>query len=70
MGGLLAYTVSALNSMNVFGRQIQFLLEFPIPPVYVLWGLVIGAGVGFVGSLIPAWNAPKVKVSDVFSKVT
>ena len=70
VGGLLAYTVSALNSMNVFGRQIQFLLEFPIPPVYVLWGLVIGAGVGFVGSLIPAWNAPKVKVSDVFSKVT
>jgi putative ABC transport system permease protein len=71
IGGSLAYSVSALNALDMLpGKQIQFLLEFPIPPVYVLWGLAMGAGVGFVGSVVPAWGAPKVKVSDVFSKIT
>jgi putative ABC transport system permease protein len=71
VGGTSAYAISALNYADVLpGPQVQFLLEFPIPARYMLWGVVIGAGVGFVGSIIPAWGAPKVKVSDVFSKIT
>jgi hypothetical protein len=29
----------------------------------------MGAFVGFTGSIVPAWNARKVRVSDVFAKI-
>jgi hypothetical protein len=50
--------------------SVQFLLTCPIPLSFVTDGFLMGAGVGFLGSIVPAWNAPKVRVVDVFSKVT
>jgi hypothetical protein len=35
----------------------------------LLYGPLIGIGVGIIGSLIPSWNARKVKVSEVFAQV-
>ena len=31
--------------------------------------LVLGIVVGFLGSVIPAWNARNIKVTEVFSKI-
>jgi putative ABC transport system permease protein len=42
---------------------------FPIRADALLWGVPLGALVGFAGSVIPAWNARGVKVSDVFAKI-
>ncbi len=42
---------------------------FPIGADALLWGVPLGALVGFAGSVIPAWNARGVKVSDVFAKI-
>lgn len=40
-----------------------------IPVQAIWWGLAIGSGTAFVGSLIPAWSARSVRVADVFSKI-
>jgi putative ABC transport system permease protein len=48
----------------------QLFALFPIRPETLLWGVPLGALVGFAGSVAPAWNARGVKVSDVFAKVT
>jgi putative ABC transport system permease protein len=42
---------------------------FPIRADALLWGVALGALVGFAGSVVPAWNARGVKVSDVFAKI-
>jgi putative ABC transport system permease protein len=42
---------------------------FPIRAESVPWGLALGALVGFASSVVPAWNARGVKVSDVFAKI-
>lgn len=47
----------------------NFLSLFPVRADAVAWGFLLGAAVGFIGSAIPAWNARKVKVSDVFARI-
>ncbi|MBI1348425.1 FtsX-like permease family protein [bacterium] len=47
----------------------KFLLQFPVPWSAAIWGMLIGAGVGLTGSVIPASSAKSVKVSDVFSRI-
>jgi putative ABC transport system permease protein len=45
---------------------------FPIFDIYadaIWWGLLFGGFTAFAGSIVPAWSARTVKVSDVFSKV-
>jgi putative ABC transport system permease protein len=46
----------------------NFLL-FPVQPLSLLWGTLLGAGVGLAGSIVPAWAARRVQVSDVFAKI-
>ena len=65
--GLTLYFVN--NVMGGLKLPIAFFQAFTIPTEAVLWGLAIGVGTALVGSLIPAWNARRVRVSDVFSKV-
>jgi putative ABC transport system permease protein len=48
---------------------IAFFPSFMIPAEAWLWGLSIGAGTALAGSLLPAWSARSVKVSEVFSKI-
>lgn len=40
-----------------------------IPSQAVWWGLAVGTGTAFAGSLVPAWSAKSVRVADVFSKI-
>jgi putative ABC transport system permease protein len=70
VGATLTYLVSWLNSHELLPFDIPFLVMFPVPPVFIPYGFLLGATVGFLGSVVPAWNAPKVKVVDVFSKVS
>jgi putative ABC transport system permease protein len=48
---------------------IAFFQAFEIPIEALGWGLAIGVGTALVGSVVPALNARRVRVSDVFSKV-
>jgi putative ABC transport system permease protein len=49
--------------------RIGFFPVFRIPESALMWGLAIGALTAFSGSIVPAWTARSVKVSEVFSKV-
>jgi putative ABC transport system permease protein len=42
---------------------------FDIYPDAIWWGLVFGAATALAGSILPAWSARTVRVSEVFSKV-
>lgn len=48
---------------------IAFFGKFFINDAAPWWGLGIGAMTALAGSLVPAWSARSVKVSEVFSKV-
>ena len=50
--------------------RIGFFPVFRIPEAAMMWGLAIGTLTSFIGSVVPAWTAREVKVSEVFSKVT
>jgi putative ABC transport system permease protein len=49
--------------------RVGFFPVFRIPDEAILWGLAIGAGTAFLGSILPAVSARSVKVSEVFSRV-
>lgn len=71
LGGVLgagfAYTLTLLNRFDYLPTRIDFLVQFPVAPHYILHGLLVGAAVGFLGSIVPAWHAQKVKVIEAFS---
>jgi putative ABC transport system permease protein len=48
---------------------IAFFPKFAISAWAPWWGVAIGAGAAMLGSMLPAWNACRVKVSDVFARV-
>jgi putative ABC transport system permease protein len=48
---------------------IAFFPAFRIPDQALLWGPVLGGMTALLGSLLPAWSARTVKVSEVFSKI-
>ena len=48
---------------------IAFFPTFVVPGEALRWGVTVGAVTSFVGSIIPAWTARSVKVSEVFAKV-
>ncbi len=49
---------------------IAFFPAFFIPAQALLWGPALGGVTAFAGSVLPAWAARSVKVSEVFSKVS
>jgi putative ABC transport system permease protein len=68
----LAWTVSELVGRGILSANevTGFLLTFPIPDRALIFGTVLGMGIGLAGSIIPAWSARSVKVSDVFAKIS
>src|SRR5205085_9727112 len=48
---------------------IAFFPAFLIPSDALWWGPLIGGATAFAGSILPAWNASRVKVTEVFSRV-
>lgn len=74
--GVLAGVISAGTTWFVVNRwmggisfPIAFFPVFFIPINALWWGLAIGTLTSLAGSIMPAWSARTVKVSDVFSKV-
>jgi len=57
------------NVMGGFKFPIAFFPSFMIPLDALWWGPMLGATTAFAGSIVPAWSARSVKVSEVFSKV-
>jgi len=71
IGTTLAWACSAtaLSGLLPPSSFTRLFYLFPIPIVAIPWGMLVGALVGFAGSMIPAWNARSIKVSDVFAKI-
>jgi putative ABC transport system permease protein len=42
---------------------------YPVPLDALWWGPVVGGGAALLGSLVPAWSARTVRVSEVFAKI-
>jgi len=70
-GASLAWLCSTLAVHGVVPstNATRIFVMFPIRLEMILWGALMGTFVGFAGSVLPAWNARKVKVSDVFAKI-
>lgn len=71
--GLLSSLGTYVLINNVLGGvkfPIAFFGAFYIPTDALWWGVAIGLGTSFVGSIIPAWSTRYVRVVDVFSKIT
>lgn len=73
IGSGLFSAVATLVTINyVLGGikfPIAFFGAFYIPPEAILWGVTVGLVTAWIGSIVPAWSAQKVKVSEVFAKV-
>lgn len=54
---------------KTIGVKISFFDTFHSPMEIVIYGPLLGILVGLIGAALPAWNARKVKVSEVFAKV-
>jgi len=48
---------------------IGFFPAFRIPKVALWWGPLTGGAAALAGSIVPAWSARAIKVSEVFSKL-
>lgn len=67
LGAAGAYGFCQANAAGLLPTKILFLVQFAITPPYIVYGAIVGALVGFFGSVIPAWNTRKVQVATVFS---
>lgn len=74
--GLGAGLLSAATTWYVVNKvwvgikfPIAFFPAFFIPLDALWWGVMVGGVAALAGSLIPAWSARSVKVSDVFARV-
>jgi len=55
--------------MGGFPFQIAFFPKFDIYVDSLWWGFLFGTITSLAGSIVPAWSARTIKVSEVFAKV-
>ncbi len=75
--GVLSGFVSA-GSTYLFVNEVLGGIKFPIgffpafriPRAALWWGPLIGGASALAGSIVPAWSARSVKVSEVFAKLS
>jgi putative ABC transport system permease protein len=65
---LFAYT--AINWQGGLKFPIAFFPAFKVPLAALWWGVAVGGGAAVAGSILPAWSARKVKVAEVFSRIS
>jgi len=76
ISGLLGTSIAwgcsqlALGGTLPTNEATQFLTTFPVPDSALITGTALGLGIGFLGSILPAWSARSVKVTDVFAKLS
>ncbi len=72
-GGLIGACATYFIINKVIGGinfRIAFFDVFFVPEHVFLWGPLVGMFAAVLGSIVPAWMAQRVKVSEVFAKVT
>lgn len=72
LSAVLTYGIVNFPQPYGFGGikfPIAFFAAFLIPADALWWGPTLGALTAIFGSLVPAWSARNVKVSEVFSRV-
>jgi putative ABC transport system permease protein len=70
VGGVAGFVTGMLSwAFVTVDFQIGFFPGFRVPIYALFWGLAMGFGTSLLGSLLPAWTASSVKVSEVFAKV-
>ena len=65
-GGAYFYVNKVMGGLRL---PIAFFPPFRIPLEALWWGPVVGAATALAGSIVPAWSARGVRVSQVFSKL-
>lgn len=68
--GALAVWSLVNNVIGGVAIPIGFFGKFYINNNALWWGPAVGVFAAIVGSVVPAWSARRVRVTDVFSKVT
>jgi putative ABC transport system permease protein len=68
LSGFLTYAFFHLY-LHGIKFPIAFFPSFDIFADAMWWGIVFGAGASLAGSIVPAWSARTVKVSEVFAKI-
>jgi putative ABC transport system permease protein len=68
LSGFLTYAFFHLY-LHGIKFPIAFFPSFDIFADAMWWGVAFGAGASLAGSLVPAWSARTVKVSEVFAKI-
>ena len=69
LGAGLICLVSAWNMSESLPFTIGFLRQFPVTPDFFFKGMALGALAGLLGSILPAWSARTVRVTDVFARI-
>jgi putative ABC transport system permease protein len=71
LGTSLAWGCSelAINGFLPPNDVTEFFMTYPIVPSAIWWGVLLGMGVGFGGSALPAWNARLANMSQVFANI-
>jgi putative ABC transport system permease protein len=72
VSGLLSALLAQFLINNLVGGitlPIAFFGKFYVDNAAPWWGLSLGAATALAGSIMPAWTARSVKVSEVFAKV-
>jgi putative ABC transport system permease protein len=68
--GLLAGTLIYVIANSWYGGIVLPGSEpFPVPWMAILWGTSVGGATALIGSILPAWTARSVNVSQVFARV-
>lgn len=60
---------SLVNAAGGLSLPIAIFGKFFIPTAALWWGPMIGILTSLIGTILPAWSARKIKVSEVFSRV-
>jgi putative ABC transport system permease protein len=70
--GVLSGVLSTALSYGMVNWALRSVNPMPmaIPAAALWWGPALGAGTALAGSLVPALNACRVKVAEVFARVT
>lgn len=73
ISGLLSAGATYYVVNNVFEGlkfPISMFGAFFIPDVALLWGVAVGGATALAGSIIPAWSARSIRVSEAFARLT
>jgi putative ABC transport system permease protein len=68
LSGLLSYAL-VNGTLGGIPLPLAWIEMWPILADAFWWGMLVGTVTALLGSLVPAWNARRIKVSEVFAKV-